>query len=132
MSLSVDSPLLIVLRARNLLRESEEALLRSPEVLALEPPAQLAYLKQNRSVGFFVTLFGGGIRVLILAGALVSFVGLALAGTIPFSWWMPPLWLALGAFVVWAVNGLLRSARALRAKLPDYEALRADIESKPT
>lgn len=128
----MDSPLLLALRSRHLLRAGEEELLRRSDVLALTPKAQLAYLQQNRSVGLFVTLFGGGVRLLLIAGAPVGLVSVTLAGALPFSWWMPPVWIALGALSVWAAAGVVSAARSLSVKLPSYDSLRAELEPDRT
>lgn len=101
----------------------------SSEVRALTPEAQLAYLKQNRSVGRFVVLFAGGVRVLVIAGGLFSILVLTATGRMPLGWWQPPVCVAIAAFLTWAVLGLRRSFRDYSAKLPDYETLRADVES---
>ena len=101
----------------------------SSEVRALAPEAQLAYLKQNRSVGRFVVLFAGGVRVLVIAGGLLSILLLTALGELPFGWWQPPVCVVITAFLTWAVLGLQRQFRAYGAKLPDYETLRAEVES---
>ena len=101
----------------------------SNEVRALTPEAQLAYLKQNRSMGVFVVLFAGGVRVLLIAGGVLSILVLTATGELPFGWWQPPVCVVITAFLTWACLGLRRSFRAYSAKLPEYETLRADVES---
>ena len=126
------SPLVIALRKRDLLREGEEALLMSNEVRVLTPEAQLAYLKQNRQMGVFVTLLVGGEYVFFIAGGLFSILVLTATGRMPLGWWQPPVCIAIAAFLTWAVLGLRRAFRDYSGKLPDYETLRADVESTPT
>jgi hypothetical protein len=118
-----DSPLLAALRARNVLTADEEAMLRSADVLALEPRAQLEHIRTNRSVGRFVTRLAGGVRLTLIAGALVSHVGLVASGELPFAWWSVLVWLGLFGLLAWLVPAFLRRTRELGQPLPTYEEL---------
>ncbi|MGE0790601.1 MAG: hypothetical protein AB7S26_33290 [Sandaracinaceae bacterium] len=117
------TPLLDALRARGLITPDEEHILLSPEVAALSPRDQLEHLRSNRRVGRAVTLFAGGLRVTLIAGALAAHVGMTLDGTLSFGWWAPLGWLGLVAVLSWLALGLIRRVRALSAVLPSAEVL---------
>ncbi len=121
-----DSSLLVELRGRGAVTPQEEALLRSPEVLALSPRAQLDYLVSNRRVGRGVTLFAGGLRLMFLTGALAAHVVMVLAGSTPFAWWALLVWLGLAGLLAWWVPAFVRRVRELSRPLPSFEELGLD------
>lgn len=118
-----DTPLLAALRARSLLSPQEEGLMRSPGVLALAPRAQLDYLQSNRRIGAWVTLIAGGLRLALLAGALVSHLGLSATGFMPLGWWTVVVPLLLAGVLVWLTPAFVRRVRELNRRLPAYEDL---------
>jgi hypothetical protein len=120
---TTDTPLLIVLRQRALLSAEEEALLRSPDVLALPPRAQLDYLNSNRRVGRAVTIFAGGLRLALIAGALLTHMGLVISGALPFAWWWSFVWVVLAGVLAWLVPPFLRRVGSLSRRLPGYDEL---------
>jgi hypothetical protein len=123
----VDTPLLAALRARSLLSPQEEGLMRSPGVLALAPRAQLDYLQSNRRVGAWVTLLAGGLRLALIAGALVAHVVLSASGLMPLGWWTVVVPVALAGVLVWLTPVFLRRVRELNRRLPAYEELCPDV-----
>lgn len=96
--------------------------MRTPEVRALEPRAQLAWLAQNRRVGRVVTALAGGLRLLLLGGAGVAIPVIAPSrGALV---WPPiTLSLALAAITLWLVPRFVRRLRELSQPLPSWEDL---------
>lgn len=103
----------------------------SSAVRVLTPEAQLTYLKQNRQMGFYVTLLVGGVYVFFIAGGLFSILVLTATGRMPLGWWQPPVCIAITAFLGWGLLGLRKQLRVYSGKLPDYETLRAEVAEAP-
>ena len=127
-----ETPLLAALRARALLSPQEEELMRSPDVLALAPRAQLDYLQSNRRIGAWVTLIAGGLRLALLAGALVAHLGLSATGLLPLGWWTVVVPLALAGVLVWLAPAFRSRVRELNRRLPSYDELCLDSAASGT
>jgi len=113
-----------------LLGPDELALLDRPEVRALPHAVQWEHLRTNRRVGYFVTLFAGGLRLLLLLGGAAAALGFGLRDLGqpggPLSW-EPYLILGLGLGLVglgvWLGRSFLRRLAQLRRRLPPAEEL---------
>jgi hypothetical protein len=112
-----------ILKQRGLLLPREDSLLARPEVVVLTPEQQLTYLAHNRRVGFWVTAFAGGVRVMLLGGGVLAALYTAFfdryADVLPFA--------AFGAVLAlptaWFVVLLFRRLRELKRPLPTYREL---------
>jgi hypothetical protein len=62
----------------HLLTTDEIAWLADPEVSQLSPQKQWDFINTNRKVGFWVHLFTGGLRLLLLIGATIALFAFAL------------------------------------------------------
>ena len=105
------------------LRPQELTLLETPEVKRLSPAEQLAYLRSNRRVGFFVTAFAAGVRLLLLGGGAIAMIAYALGqlfGGRPFGWLEIAAAIAgnaLLAWTAWMSAALVRRLKELREPL---------------
>lgn len=116
-----DLRLLNALRTRQLITPAEEVLLQSPAVSALAPRAQLDYLRANRRAGYFITLLAGGLRLVLLSGALLALAGLIVSGRFPLPGWVAiVICVANVGVVVWLARPLIARLNALKAPLPDF------------
>ncbi len=114
-----------------LLSSSERKALRRSDVASLPLTHQLEWLRSNRKVGFAVTLFVTGIRILFLGGAALTSFYLAVNGSVtPHSTIGPTeaglligFGLLLVASTVWLGRRLWRRLRELRAPLPSHHEL---------
>jgi hypothetical protein len=119
--------LIDVLRARGCLLEGEEAMLLAPDARALPPEMQLKYLRDNRSVGRFVTGFAGGVRLLFLGGGVLGLVLTMCDGETPVAWWSVLIALVLAAGLVWLTPQFLRRMRELARPLPAWSEIEAEL-----
>lgn len=109
----------------NGLTPDERALLQRPEIRALAPAEQLAWLRRNRKVGLFVTGFAGGVRVLLLFGGAAAATGLGIAGlTQPdardgSAWLLLTFGVALWPLAIWLGTKLVRRVSELRRPIDD-------------
>lgn len=124
-------PLRALLIERGALIDREEEVLSQPDVVALAPEQQLAFLATNRRVGFYVTAIAGGLRVLLVAGGALAHVGLTLSGRVPFGWWSPIIWVALTILLAWLIPTFVRRVAARARPLPTWDELGTSTERGP-
>jgi hypothetical protein len=112
-----------LLLERGALIDQEEQIFADPAVAVLSPEEQLAFLASNRRVGFYVTAFAGGVRVLLVLAGAFAYVAATIDGAIPFGWWSPLIGIALVILVGWLVPAFVRALAARRRALPSWEEL---------
>jgi len=114
----------------HLLSADERAHLASAEVSALPPSAQWEHIRQNRRVGYAVTLFAAGIRLLLLGGGAIAAVAFSVSRFYAFharvDLGLGIAGIVLGAWVVFTIPKAIARVRALGAPLPELETLGVD------
>ena len=111
-------------RLREHLLPAELAMLDRPEVQAMTPGERVAFFRANRRAGVVVTLFAGGVRLLLLglgAIAMVAF-GIDQAREGGVSWASFALvsgGVALFGWTLWMTRAMWLNVRAMRRPLAD-------------
>jgi hypothetical protein len=96
------------------LSEAERELLRRADVQALSSDEQLAYLRTNRRVGFWITLLAGGVVIFMVNGAALSALVFAFQREDHL---LELIGSPLACFGVWAAWQWVKHLRSLGARL---------------